>query len=36
MISMKFEFRKLNEGEFCEASSLVWNVFSEFEAHEYL
>ena len=35
MISMKFEFRKLNEGEFCEASSLVWNVFSEFEAHEY-
>lgn len=35
MTSSKFEFRKLNKGEFCEASDLVWSVFSEFEAPEY-
>lgn len=35
MILNKFEFRKLGRREFCEASKLVWNVFSEFEAPEY-
>lgn len=31
----KFQFRKLDKKEFHEASELVWNVFSEFEAPEY-
>lgn len=31
----KFEFRKLYKNEFYEASKLIWNVFSEFEAPEY-
>lgn len=35
MIVNKYEFRKLNKGEFCEASDLIWNVFNEFEAPEY-
>ena len=35
MIVNKYEFRKLNKGEFCEASDLIWSVFNEFEAPEY-
>lgn len=35
MILDKFEFRKLDKREFFEASNLVWDVFSEFEAPEY-
>ena len=35
MILNKYEFRKLNRGEFREASVLIWSVFNEFEAPEY-
>lgn len=35
MILNKYEFRKLNKGEFREASDLIWSVFNEFEAPEY-
>jgi GNAT superfamily N-acetyltransferase len=36
MTAKRYEFRKLNKVEFCEASDLIWSVFNEFEAPEYL
>lgn len=35
MTLTKFQFRKLDKRDFCEASNLVWNVFNEFEVPDY-